>query len=437
VFLLMSRGVEMLPALTGVNLRVTMVLMILCLVAAILTGGLVESVKAPVVVIFTLLTCWLLFCTLTSEWRGGSVMTLTNFWISSYACVLLMPSLISNLDQCRKTCYALAFSLLPILLATVLFQAQIQGRDATIFGTLGNPNDLAFSLLLLIPFAVFVIQSESWLNWKTLVCASAIVFALIRTLRTGSRAGLFSIVVCLVIVFFNGAMSTKVKVLALTGLLAAVAFLLLPAATLQRYATVFSGTSYEEGMSADQFSAVESTRARKMLFQESIHIMLEHPFFGVGPGIFSAALAVEQRERGERETWHEAHNSFTQVGSEAGIPALLLYLAAVIYCLKRTISIYLRTRRDPSRILISRMAGSLAVALVVFTICAAFGNYGYSFHLPVLAGLVQAFDVCVGRDMRAAPATVSPPLQVRPVSPTLKPQVPNYVRNRRLRDRRV
>jgi O-antigen ligase len=427
----------MLPGLIGVNLRLTMILMIVCLVAAILTGGLLGAAKTPVVVIFTGLTCWLLFCTLTSEWRGGSVMTLTNFWVSSFACVLLVPSLISNLDQCRKVCYALAFSLLPILLATVVFQAQIQGRDTTLFGTLGNPNDLAFSLLLLIPFAVFVIQSESWLNWKTLVCASAIVWALIKTLRTGSRAGLFGIVVSLVIVFFSGAVRTKVKVLALTGLLVAIAFMLLPADTLLRYATMFSGTSYEEGMSADQYSAVDSTRARKMLFQESVHIMLEHPLFGVGPGIFSASLAAEQKDRGEYQTWHEAHNSFTQLGSEAGIPALLLYLAAVIYCLKRTISIYLQTRRDPNRILICRMAGSLVMSLVVFTICAAFGNYSYTFHLPVVAGLVQAFDVCVRRDMRAAPAIVSPLSQVRPVAPTPNPKVPNYVRNRRLRDRRV
>jgi O-antigen ligase len=437
LFLMMSRGVELLSIVMGVNVRLTMILMLFSLVAALLTGRLLEAVKTPVVVMFTGLTCWLLFCTLTSQWRGGSVGTLTNFWISSFACALLVPSLISSLDQCRRLGYVLAYCLLPILLTTVLFQSQVQGRDSTLYGTLGNPNDLAFSLLLLIPFAVFVIQSESWRSWKTIVCASAIIFSLLKVLKTGSRAGVFSIVACLVIVFFSGPLKTKVKVLVMTALIVAISVAFVPATTLLRYATVFSGTSYEEGMSADQYSAVESTRARKMLLQESIHIMLEHPLFGVGPGIFSASLAAEQKERGEYQTWHEAHNSFTQLGSEAGIPALLLYVGVVVYCLKRTISIYRRTRHDPNRILICRLAGSLAMSLVVFAICASFGNYSYTFHLPIVAGLVQAFDVCVRRDMMSAPAIVPVLSQVRPITPTQNSKVPNYVRNRRLRDRRV
>jgi O-antigen ligase len=418
LFLMMSRAVEMLAVVLHVNLHLTMILMLVSLVAATLTGGLLNALKTPVVIMFTALTCWLMITTVTSQWRGGSFMTLTNFWIPSFASVLLVPSLISTLDQCRKVCYALAFSLLPILWATVAFQAQIQGRDETFFGTLGNPNDLAFSLLLLIPFAVLVIKSESLLSWKTILCSSAIVYALIKTLRTGSRAGLLTMVTCFVILFVSGKMKTKVAMLGVAVLLAAIFVAAVPRDIFLRYATVFSGTSGEAGMSASEFSAVESTRARKMLFQESARLMLEHPLFGVGPGIFSAALASEQKQLGQYQTWHEAHNSFTQLGSEAGIPALGLYLAALLYCVKRTVSVYRRTRGDPNQIVICRMAATLFMALTIFIIFGAFGTYSYTFQFPVLAGLVQAFYVCASKEMKTAAVIVPTRLQTRSAAST-------------------
>jgi len=437
LFLVVSRGVELLTRVVGANLHITMTLMLVSLAAAALTGGLLVAVRTPVVLMFTAFTGWFLITILSSQWRGGSVMTLTNSWIPSYACVLLIPSLISSLDQCRKACYALAFSLVPMLLATVLFDTQFGGRDQILFGSLGNPNDLAFSLLLLIPFAVLVIKSESLLNWKTIACALLILFALLKTLKTGSRAGLVTMTVCLVILFLAGKAKAKFKIVGLVGAFVAIALVTVPSQTLQRYTTIFSGTSYDASMSSDELSAVESTRARKMLFTESVRLMLEHPVFGVGPGIFSAALADDQKERGQEQSWHEAHNSYTQIGSEMGVPAFLLYVAVLLYSVKRAVSIYRRTRKDPAQAAISRMAASLSMALVIYAICATFGNYSYSFQFPVLAGLVQAFDMCVRKETNAAPSIVPARLPQPLVALTPNPQVSTYVRNRRLRHNRA
>ncbi len=428
----------MLPALIGVNLHLAIVLMGACLIAALLTGGLLPSVKSPVVLMFTALTGWLMLATLASQWRGGSVVALI-MWAPSFACVLVLPALISDLAQLRKSFYVLAFCLVPILITTVMLQSQQEGRDNTVYGTLSNPNDLALHLLLLIPFAAFVMKRESILSWKTIVCAAAVVLAAIKIVRTGSRAGLLSILVCLIILFVIGKLTTKIKMLGAAGLIAILAFTFVPTPILLRYTTVLDGTTLEEGMSATERSAVESTRARKMLFQESVRVMFEHPLFGVGPGIFSAALAGEQQKQGELQSWHEAHNSFTQIGSEAGLPAFFLYLGILIYSFKRTVSIYRRTRLDPNQKVISQMAGTLAMALVIFGIGATFGTYSYTIHLPVLAGLVQAFDLYLRNQKTGGPAPIAAPQPMRPAmpAPALTPQVPNYVRNRRLRDRRV
>jgi len=148
-------------------------------------------------------------------------------------------------------------------------------------------------------------------------------------------------------------------------------------------------------------------------------------------------LAVEQKARGERQSWHEAHNSYTQIGSEMGVPAFLLYTGALFYCLKRAISIYRRTRKDPAQIVICRMAASLSMALVIYAVCATFGTYSYTYQFPVLAGLVQAFDVCVRKEMTTTQPVVPARFPTRPVPSTPNPQVSTYVRNRRLRHNRA
>src|SRR5262249_19044038 len=46
------------------------------------------------------------------------------------------------------------------------------------------------------------------------------------------------------------------------------------------------------------------------------NLTLTHPIFGVGPGNFPAVT----------NSWRVAHNTYTELSAEAGIPALLLFL---------------------------------------------------------------------------------------------------------------
>ena len=420
LFLLMSRSVEFVPVP-----HVTLALSGILILTGLFTGQFVKVLQTPVVMAFTVLTGWLLITCLTSQWHGGSVQTLMNYWVSTYVSVLVVPALISTVRQCRQAVYTLGFALTAILILTSVFAGQVQGgRDAAAFGTLGNPNDFAFTLLLLMPFAILVVRKESLRNWKALLCAGTICFALVKVLRTGSRSGLVTIAVVCLILFLIGGVKARLKMLVVMAVVGGVLVTLVPQEIQLRDATIFDGTTATADMSTDQHSAVASTQARKNLFQESVRLMFEYPLFGVGPGIFSAALAGEQKSHGQVQTWHEAHNSFTQMGSETGIPGLLLYAGIVIYCLKRSISLYRQGRGNPSQVMVRDMAGALAIAMVVFVVCAIFGNYAYTFHLAVLAGLIQALDAGArkeregtGRAMMpgfAAPAYAGAPLQQTP-----------------------
>jgi putative inorganic carbon (hco3(-)) transporter len=59
-----------------------------------------------------------------------------------------------------------------------------------------------------------------------------------------------------------------------------------------------------------------SAEARKELLIKSLAVTATHPLFGVGPGNFQSYT----------RSWLVTHNTYTQLSSECGIPALILFL---------------------------------------------------------------------------------------------------------------
>jgi O-antigen ligase len=68
-------------------------------------------------------------------------------------------------------------------------------------------------------------------------------------------------------------------------------------------------------------AAFESSEQRQQLFWRSIKVTKDHPLFGIGPDNFAQISG----------NWHVTHNSFTQMSSEAGVPALILYVL-ILWC---------------------------------------------------------------------------------------------------------
>src|ERR1700746_2907348 len=64
---------------------------------------------------------------------------------------------------------------------------------------------------------------------------------------------------------------------------------------------------------------------RSILLKESLHLMMQHPLFGVGPGNFPV----------ETQEWRVAHNTYSELGAEAGVPAILLFLVLLIMSLRK------------------------------------------------------------------------------------------------------
>jgi O-antigen ligase len=147
-------------------------------------------------------------------------------------------------------------------------------------------------------------------------------------------------------------------------------------------------TEMDAGMAQ---SATSSTQSRRQLLKHSLLFTMHHPLFGVGPGMFVVADDAYMKSLGARKgQWLGTHNSYTQVSSEMGIPALLFYLAAVFLSVVGPLQVYRKTRGDPRLEEMGTLALGLHYTMVIYAVTVLFEHIAYTLMLPTFGGCVAA-----------------------------------------------
>jgi len=120
---------------------------------------------------------------------------------------------------------------------------------------------------------------------------------------------------------------------------------------------------------------------------------MEHPLVGCGIGQFGGYTAGVDTEAGTRAGWQGTHNTYTQVSSEAGIPALIAYLVLLVSCFRsvgacyrRAVKIQTTRARD-----VANVAYALRTWLWTYAVFTMFTYVAYSAALPLIAGLTVGF----------------------------------------------
>jgi O-antigen ligase len=137
------------------------------------------------------------------------------------------------------------------------------------------------------------------------------------------------------------------------------------------------------------------------LLKYSIQYTLENPVFGVGPGQFPDQVWSRAKAVGKRVPSMGTHNTFTQVSSEMGLPALIVYGAVLFTSFQLIFRLYKRTTDQPAMQEINNMAFCLLLILVIYSVSTMFHHVAYSRHLPTLAGLSVALWFNASRRMQA------------------------------------
>jgi len=433
IFFTVSRVLEIITVATNYYIPyLSTVIHVVTLFTILLSGMLRPIATSSTGVLLLLFTSWMFICTLFSTWRGGSADTILHQWLPAvtlyFACGLIV-----TLRQCGKVCNVLGLSVIVIAAASFFVASSKDQRLSFEAGTLGNSNELGFLLLLGSAFFLFPLLRPGASFVSRSFAAAGGLLTLSVAFHTGSRASLLAMIAMLLVLLWTRSVLGKLKLMFTALLVGVMVVALAPAQILQRYSTIFSQAETRADLSNE---ALASSTVRKELLQESLMVTLQHPLFGVGPGIYAAAMAGEASREGRRARWSVSHNTFTQVSSEMGIPALLLYLAAIWSAFRDALRMRSLSLRNGSG-----YGDALATALLVSLTCACvssfFGSNAYVAWLPLLMGLSAAFRLSLQRELErpvAAPAVPTPAVPTQDVArvgqpkPLFKPAPANSYR---------
>ena len=331
----------------------------------------------------------LLLCIPFAYWRGGAYDAVVNKFSKGVIVALLIYGVTTTVKELRRLLFIQAASVALVAVASVIVHHTLQGRLMGLQkGILENPNDLAINLAINFPLCMaFMLAARG--GGKKLLWAAGLAIMSWAVVATYSRSGLLAMVVTVVICIWEfGIKGRRPYILMGTVLVAFVALgaVVLTPHYIARMQSIFGG-NVEGSLDRGSFEA------RQHLLVESLELTAKHPVFGIGPGNFAAYT-------GE---WRVAHNTYTELSAEAGVPALLLFVALLLLTLRKL----KKVRELPGYAGhedIRLWTSALWAALAAYLAGAVFASTEYSLFPYFMVGYVSALYQIASHPAAEAPA---------------------------------
>lgn len=274
-----------------------------------------------------------------------------------------------------------------------------------------DSNDVATILMSGLPLTLLLVQTSK--GNKKLIAALILLGIGATMARSGSRGGFLALLAVVTLLLFWVPGVSAVKRLLFVGTVIAGLVIAAPTGYWEQMKTLTNPT---EDYNWDTYYG------RRKLAERGIGYMLQYPFFGVGIGNFPRADAtLSERARnfidrvGYANRWRSVHNSYVQVGSEMGIPGLVLWLALIFGGIRSMRRLRRRlpgswARGDPDQRLIYYLTIYLPVSIVGFAVAAFFVSFAYLDPLYILMALVVGVHISLSEMRRRGRS--SPPAPV-------------------------
>lgn len=297
---------------------------------------------------------------LSPIWKSGALLQTIDY-SKVFVAWILTFLLITTLKRIRRIIFLQAASVAVVAAAAVVKGHSVPRLNGVIGGLYSNPNDMAFAIVLSLPFCLAFLLSTKSLPRKA-AWALGMVIMMVTLFLTASRAGFIDLLIAGTICLWDfGVRGKRLYLLAATGLLGVV---LLPVAgrtLMKRFAAISGNVS-----SQTEETAYESYEERKFLMFKAVDAIVHYPILGLGVENFVIYSGK----------WKDVHASYLQIAADGGIPVLILYLmffARGFANLK-----YLRRIRNPdpeTRLFV----GALRASLIGFVVGACFAPEAYQF----------------------------------------------------------
>jgi hypothetical protein len=334
--------------------------------------------------VLLMLLCWLLFTIPFAWWKGGAFATVVDRFSKVVIAALLVTFVVATIEELRKLLFVQAGSL--ILMTSLSIALYHGGRmRGSLNGIFGNPNELAFQIAINWPFALaFYLLTKNPL--KKMLWAVAMFIMLCGAVLTYSRSGFLALVISSIVCLYQfGVKGHRIHLV----LVAVLATILLGVCTpllglssrtwLRRMGTIVSNDmegTWDSG----------SKKEREELLNISLRFIVSHPFVGIGPGNFASVSG----------TWRVAHNSYTELGAEAGLPALLMFITLLIRA-RMNLKRVSRSKLFKQDMELQILTGAMWASLASYVVGAAFSQTEYHLfpYLLVAYTTVLNYLACV------------------------------------------
>ena len=344
-----------------------------------------------------LLSAWFVVGIPFAFWKSGSLDVLTHVWAKTVLVYLLLTLTLTTLNRIYVLLWAILLSELLATGFSILQPSRALWVGERIYGAntgfLGW-NFLGIAAAMTIPYiAVIFITRRSALSTSLLVATSLSMLWML--ILTASRGGflnvIFSVVLTSLFLLRSSSRGRIAGISIAAVLLMGVVFA--PPVFWDRLGTLWNSSdtpAYTEQFHSEleELAAEESTEGRMELLHRSIQYTLEHPIFGLGLGNFN--LVSGAHHSGEPNAWMGTHNTFTQISSEAGLPAVTLYLALLTVAIRSMYRIRRRAcqgQRQPELML---MSSATLVSLLSFAFGACVAHLAYDYYFFYIVAIAAA-----------------------------------------------
>ncbi len=391
---------DILTSKLGFNTYVLYILGVPAILCLLLSGGLARTMRSRPAKYWLGFVCCLIMAVPFSDWRGGSLSLVLGYLRTEFIVLFLIAGLVMTWRECWRLLGMLSVAAIVAVMLGQFFRADTLDAgnrlEITSGFTMGNSNDYAALLALLLPFLGLVLITPRRSIVVRLVALCGLLLGLYLILSTGSRGAEIAILVALAVILYQLPPLTRIGVSLAALAVGGIMWLVLPSEITQRLATlVFSQND------ASRDEAVASGESRRYLLEKSLLFTIERPLFGVGPGEFADHEGFGAKAAGFHGNWHQTHNTYTQVSSEAGIPAAMFFIAALVATFRLLSRTLRQARARPPSLQNTMIAASVfcvLVAAVAFYGSAFFLSLAYRFYFPALTGIAIVLSQAAGRE---------------------------------------
>jgi len=317
---------------------------------------------------------------LSPIWKGGALNHTLDF-AKVYVVWVLTFLLVTDFSRLRRIIFIQSASVAVICTVSIIIGHSQPRLEGVIGGIYSNPNDLAFSVVLTLPFCLAFLLTSKRAIHKVAWVVGMLIMAL-ALFMTASRAGFITLMIAGVVCLWHfGVRGRRFSLIAISLLTVAILLAVAGRPLMSRMGAIAGEASTQQ-----QEKAFESYEQRKFLMEKALQGIKEYPILGMGVRNFEVYSGV----------WHDVHMTYLQIAVEGGIPSLILYLMFFARGFSNLRKLLRRRDLDSQTLL---FVGALHSSMVGFVVGALFSPEAYQFfpyfavaYTAVLVATVSEHD---------------------------------------------